>query len=194
MNAVMPATPNWLRWSEHTVTWSRDDHPPQVREPGKLALVVAPYVAGYKLTKVLMDGGSSINILYYDTFQRLRLKDSSLQPTSTVFHGIVPGRSAQPMGKITLGVTFGMEENFRSEFLCFEVVKFQSPYHALFGRTAFAKFMARPCYVYLQLKIPGPKGVITVYGDREKPIECEEGDAAFAESACAAEELKGYKS
>ena len=80
-----------------------------------------------------MDGGSSINILYYDTFQRLGLKDSSLQPTSTVFHGIVPGRSAQPVGKITLGVTFGTEENFRSEFLCFEVLKFQSPYHALFG-------------------------------------------------------------
>ena len=91
---MIPATPAWLRWSEYAVTWSRDDHPPQVREPGKLALVVAPYVAGYKLTKVPMDGGSSINILYYDTFQRLGLKDSSLQPTSTVFHGVVPGKSA----------------------------------------------------------------------------------------------------
>ena len=67
VNAIIPATPNWLRWSEHMVTWSHDDHPPQVREPGKLALVVAPYVGGYKLTKVLMDRGSSINILYYDT-------------------------------------------------------------------------------------------------------------------------------
>ena len=137
-----------------------------------------------------MDGGSSINIMYYDTFKRLGLTDSSLQRTTTIFHGIVPGKSAQPVGKITLEVTFGTEENFRSEFICFEVVKFQSPYHALFGRTTFTKFMARPCYVYLQLKIPGPKGVITVHGDREKAIECEEGDAAFEESACAAEELK----
>ena len=94
MNAVIPATPNWLKWSEHAVTWSRDDHPPQVREPGKLALVVAPYVAGYKLTKVLMDGGSSINIMYYDPFKRIGLMDSSLQHTTTVFHGIVPGKSA----------------------------------------------------------------------------------------------------
>ena len=45
-----------------------------------------------------------------------------------------------------------------------------------------------------KLKIPGPRGVITVHGDRENAIECEEGDAAFAESACAAEELKSYKS
>ena len=54
--------------------------------------------------------------------------------------------------------------------------------------------MARPCYVYLKLKMPGPKGVIAMHGDREKAIECEEGDASFAESACAVEELKAYKS
>ena len=35
----------------------------------------------------------------------------------------------------------------------FEVVKIKSPYHALFGRLAYARFMARPCYVYLKLKI-----------------------------------------
>ena len=42
--------------------WSREDHPPRVDNPGHMALVVAPQVGGYKFTKVLMDGGSSINI------------------------------------------------------------------------------------------------------------------------------------
>jgi hypothetical protein len=41
--------------------------------------------------------------------------------------------------------------------------------------------------------MPGPKGTITVDGDRKIALECEEGDAAYAESACAAEELKYYK-
>ena len=75
----------------------------------------------------------------------------------------------------------------------FEVVKIKSPYHALFGRLAYAKFMARPCYVYLQLKMPGHKGTITVHGSRKIALECEEGDAAYAESVCATEELKFYK-
>src|SRR5664279_2745589 len=98
VNAMPPAVPRWLNWSEQSITWSRVDHPPRVDEPGKLALVVAPQVAGYKLSKVLMDGGSSINILYYDTFKRMNLSEKQLHPTLTLFHGIVPGKSAKPHG------------------------------------------------------------------------------------------------
>ena len=74
--------------------WSREDHPPRVDNPGHLALVVAPQVGGYKITKVLMDGGISINIMYYETFRRMGLTDKSLKPSNTVFHGVVPGKSA----------------------------------------------------------------------------------------------------
>ena len=154
---------------------------------------MAPQVGGYKFTKVLMDGGSSINILYYETFRRMGLTDKSLKQSNTIFHGVVPGKSAYPVGKIELEVAFGDEYDSRAEKLTFEVVKIKSPYHALFGRPAYAKFMARPCYVYLQLKMPGYKGTITVHGSRKIALECEEGDAAYAESVCATEELKFYK-
>jgi hypothetical protein len=42
-----------------------------------------------------------------------------------------------------------------------------SQYYAILGRPAFARFMAVPHYAYLALKIPGPKGVITVKGSFE---------------------------
>ena len=76
---------------------------------------------------------------------------------------MVPGKSAYQVGKIALEVAFGDDHDSRSETLTFEVVKIRSPYHALFGRPAYAKFMARPCYVYLQLKMQGHKGTITVH-------------------------------
>ena len=193
VNAVEPAVPRYLRWSEQPIVWSREDHPPRVDNPGHLALVVAPQVGGYKFTKVLMDGGSSINILYYETFRRMGLIDKNLSQSNTIFHGVVPGKSAYPVGKIELEVAFGDEHNYRVEKLTFEVVKIRSPYHAIFGRPAYAKFMARPCYVYLQLKMPGHNGTITVHGSRKVALECEEGDAAYAESVCATEELKFYK-
>ena len=41
--------------------------------------------------------------------------------------------------------------------------------------------------------MPGHKGTITVHGSRKIALECEEGDAAYAESDCATEELKFYK-
>ena len=45
-------------------------------------------------------------------------------------------------------------------------------YHAILGRPAYVSFMARPCYVYLKLKMPGPKGVITITGNRQRAEEC----------------------
>ena len=54
-----------------------------VDNPGALALVVSPQVGGYTLDKVLMDGGSSINILYYETFLGMGLTQKKLQHSYT---------------------------------------------------------------------------------------------------------------
>ncbi|KAI5017179.1 hypothetical protein ZWY2020_037557 [Hordeum vulgare] len=110
-----PALPRYHHWSEQTISWSREDHPPRVDNPDDLALVVAPQVGGYTLSKVLMDGGSSINILYFDTFQRMNLLEKDLMPTTTVFHGIIPGKSSYPIGQVRLTVAFGTTSNYRNE-------------------------------------------------------------------------------
>ena len=61
-----------------------------------------------------------------------------------------------------LEVVFGSPDNFRREELIFDIVPFRSGYHALLGRTAFARFNAVPHYAYLELKMPGPCGVIII--------------------------------
>ena len=102
-----------------------------------------------------MDGGSSINIMYFDTFRRLKLLESMIEQTTCTFHGIVPGRKAFPIGKVTLPVTFDTLANYRTERITFELVNFRSPYHCVLGRQAFAKFMAASHYAYNMLKIQG---------------------------------------
>ena len=77
-------------------------------------------------------------------------------------------------------MVFGSPDNFRSEELIFDIVPFRSGYHALLGRTAFAKFNAVPHYAYLKLKMPGPRGVITVNGNTERSVRTEERTAALA--------------
>jgi hypothetical protein len=47
------------------------------------------------------------------------------------FYGVVPGKAAYPIGRVCLPVTFGTEENFRMEYLTFEVADFRSSYHAI---------------------------------------------------------------
>jgi hypothetical protein len=43
-------------------------------------------------------------------------------------------------------------------------------YHAILGRPTYAKFMAVPNYAYLKLKMPGPKGVITINTTFQHPM------------------------
>ena len=62
-------------------------------------------------------------------------------------------------------VTFGTLENYRTEFLRFEVASFDCGYNAIIGRPGLAKFMVIPHYSYMILKMPGPQGIITVRAD-----------------------------
>jgi hypothetical protein len=127
-----------------------------------------------------MDGGSSLNLLYQDTVRKMGIDPSRIKPTKTTFKGVIPGVEARCTGSITLEVVFGSPDNFRSEELIFDIVPFRSGYHALLGRTAFARFNAVPHYAYLKLKMPGPRGVITVNGNTERSLRTEEHTAALA--------------
>jgi hypothetical protein len=137
-----------------------------------------------------MDGGSSLNIMYVETLIKLGLTKTQLHHSAITFYGVVPGYQAKSLGSITLMVAFGDENNYREEPITFEVVPFKSTYHVIFSRPAFHSFHARPCYIYNQLKMPGPDGIITIYGSFRKAKECEDGEAAFAKAVFFGEEFK----
>ena len=67
------AVPSFLSWSESLITFDQRDHPSCVARPGRYPLVVDPIVCKKRLTKVLMDGGSGLNILYIDTLDAMRI-------------------------------------------------------------------------------------------------------------------------
>ena len=165
--------PRYLDWSREAITFDRDDHPDYVPNPGQYPLVVDPIVGNTRLTKVLMDGGSGLNILYVNTLELLELDQSRLRGGSAPFHGIVPGKRTRPLGRIDLPICFGTPSNYRKEILTFEVVGFKGTYHAILGRPCYAKFMAVPNYTYLKLKMSGPNGVITVESTYEHAYDCD---------------------
>ncbi|XP_066392747.1 uncharacterized protein [Miscanthus floridulus] len=109
-----------------------------------------------------MDGGSGLNIMYAQTLDEMGVDRMHLRPVQAPFHGVVPGRQAVPLGQIDLPVTFGDQSNYRTETLTFDVVGFLGTFHAILGQPCYVKFMAVPNYTYLKLKMPGPRGVITI--------------------------------
>jgi hypothetical protein len=139
---------------------------------------------------VLIDGGSSINLLYRSSMEKLGIPLAQLKPSRLTFHGIVPGHSCAPMGRVQLEVLFGKKGNSRREPIWFEVVDISSPYHALLGCPALAKFMAVPHYAYLKMKLPGPRGVITVSGYFKKSLACTKASSQLAEALVIAKEKR----
>ena len=105
---------------------------------------------------------------------------SRISQSNTTFKGVIPGIEASCTGSLVLEVEFGSPDNFRSEELFFDIAPFRSGYHALLGRTAFARFNAVPHYAYLKLKMPGPRGVIIVSRNTKRSLRAEECVAALA--------------
>jgi hypothetical protein len=74
---------------------------------------------------------------------------------------------------VVLPVTFGeARENYRTEYIKFEVADFKTFDHAILGIPAIAKFMAVPHYTYLVLKMPSPAGVLSLQGDLKISFDC----------------------
>jgi hypothetical protein len=165
--SIEPAVPTPLRWSDVPITFSRVDQWTSFFEPGRFPLVLKPVVAGSKLNKVLIDGGSGLNVLFTKTLKKMNLNITHMLTKSTSpVYSIIPGNAAIPLGSVVLPVTFGeTRDNYRTEQVKFEVADFEASYHAILGRPAIAKFMAVPHYTYLVLKMPSPAGVLSLQGD-----------------------------
>jgi hypothetical protein len=164
--------PASYRWSEHPITFTRADQWLNFDHPGKYPLLVDPVIRESRVKKVLVDGGSSINVTFPQTLQCLGVHLKELHESDTPFFGIVPTEGEYPLGHIYMLVTFGTPENYRTEFLRFEVANFDCGYNAIIGRLGLAKFMAIPHYTYMILKMPGPQGIITVRADFQGAAEC----------------------
>jgi hypothetical protein len=158
-------------------------------EPREVPVVVDPVTGNVRLTKILMDGGNNLNIIYAETLGLLLIDLSSIRAGTTPFHGIIPEKCVQPLVQLDLPVCFGTPSNFRSETLTFEVVGFRGTYHAVLGRPCYAKFMAVPNYPYLKLKMPGPNGVITVGPTYRHAYKCDMECVEYAEALAESEAL-----
>jgi hypothetical protein len=139
-------------------------------------------VVGSRLNKVLIDGGSGLNVLFTKTLKKMGLDITHmLTKGSSPFYGIVPGNAVIPLGSVVLPITFGESwDNYHTEYVKFEVADFETSYHAILGRPAIAKFMEVPHYTYLVLKMRSLAGVLSLQGDLRISHDCDTEDVEIA--------------
>jgi hypothetical protein len=90
-----------------------------ILDPGTYPLVVNPIVDGAFLPKTLIDGGSSLNIIFKETLRKMDLNFNKMTACDEPFYGLVPDNVVYPIGCVCLPVTFDTKENFRTEYPMF---------------------------------------------------------------------------
>ncbi|XP_027071601.1 uncharacterized protein [Coffea arabica] len=97
------------------------------------ALVIEVLTNSYIIKKVYVDPGNSVDVMYYRTFENLKLTREQLSPVRTPLVGF--GRHVvHPEGMVTLTVTVGHQPRYRTIPVNFVVARADSPYNLLMGR------------------------------------------------------------
>ena len=128
------------------------------------ALIVSIRVGDYNTHRVLVDNGSSTDILYYPTFQQMRIDRKRLIPTNAPLVGF-GGTRVFPLGIITLSVTVGNYPQQITKDVTFLMVNYSSTYNAILRRPTFNSWKTVTSTYHLMIKFPTDYGVGELRGN-----------------------------
>ena len=156
--------------NEQAITFTEEDAE-RIHHPHDDAIVITLLIADYTTRRVLVDNGSSVDILYFLAFQQMRLGRDRLRPVSSPLVGF-GGMKVQPVGTITLPVVVGAYPQQITKDVNFPVVDYSSSYNAIIGRLTLNSWKAVTSTYHLSVKFPIKHGVGQVQGDQIAVREC----------------------
>ncbi|XP_026458861.1 uncharacterized protein LOC113359443 [Papaver somniferum] len=148
------------RWMSAPMTFDYEDIEEDMEDHNDFLVPTLP-VAGCNIRKILIDGGSSVNVLFYDTFKRMELNEEKLMYSYYTIYGF-NGAPTKTLGDIVLQVDAGpMKVDTR-----FSVVDAHSPYKAIIGRRWVHKLKGVAATYHQYLRFPTPEGIMEIKGDQ----------------------------
>ena len=155
---------------EQSITFT-DEDAIRIHHPHDYVIVITLLIADYTTRRVLVDNGSSANILYYPAFQQMNLGWDQLRPVHSPLVGF-GGMKGQPVGIIMLPVVVGAYSQQVTRNINFLVVDCSSSYNAIIGRPTLNNWKAVTSTYHLSIKFPTEYGVGEVQGDQLATREC----------------------
>ena len=143
----------------------------RIHYPHDDALVVSLQVGDYNLHRVLVDNGSSADILYYPAYQQMKISKEQLIPTNTPLVGF-GGAKVFPLGAVALAVTAGDYPQQVTKEVTFLVVDHSSAYNAIIGRPTLNAWKAATSTYHLMIKFPTEHGIGELRGNQIAAREC----------------------
>jgi hypothetical protein len=162
-----------MRWSDVDISFEPKDHLETELSDRNLPFVIKLPIGRHKVAKTLIDNGASLNLIMRKTFIEMGLNLKDLTPVHDMFHEVILGQLSTPIRRIDLEVSCGIGDNKRKEMLTFEVASFNLRYNCILRRPFLLKFMVIIHTAYAIMKVPSPKGVITIKVNQRDALACE---------------------
>ena len=153
-----------------TITFSDSDLE-GCQHPHDDPLVIKGFVANKTIHRVLVDNGSSADIIFASDFDKMGIEREKLEPTSTHLRGF-SGEKVLPLGSIQLVLTLGDPPCQATTTVWFLIVDAPSAYNVLLGRPSLNAIKAIPSTYHMVIKFPTANGVCMVRGDQRVAKEC----------------------
>ncbi|XP_035833022.1 uncharacterized protein LOC110876791 [Helianthus annuus] len=129
-------------------------------------LIISAAVGDYNMRRILLDTGSSEDIIYEHCFNRMQPEDKKLlESVQAPIKGFT-GEKVDPIGQITFPVTFGHAPRERTILLTFLVVRAESYHNVIIGRFTLGKLDVVVSTARGFMKFPTPRGIATIYRDK----------------------------
>jgi hypothetical protein len=104
-------------------------------------MVIITHIDKRDVTRVLVDTGSQVEILFLSAFEQMGFDRKQLKEASKPLYSF-GGRKIMPIGSVSLLVSFTSLHNTRTEDITFDVVEMNYPYNAMFRRGLINTFEA----------------------------------------------------
>ena len=153
-----------------TITFSDSDLE-GCQHPHDDPLVIRAIVANTTVHLVLVDNGSSVDIIFALAFDKMGIGREKLEPVSTHLRGF-SGEKVLPLGSIQLVLTLGEPPCQATTTARFLIVDAPSAYNMLLGISSLNAIKVVPSTYHLVIKFPTIHGVGTVRGDQRVAREC----------------------
>ena len=134
-------------------------------------LVIRVVVANKTIHRVLVDNGSSADIIFASTFDKMGIGREKPKPVSTHLRGF-SGEKVLPLGSIQLVLTLGDPPCQATTAVKFLIVDAPSAYNMLLGRPSLNAIKAIPFAYHMVIKFPTTGGIGMVQGDQRVAREC----------------------
>ncbi|GFZ18414.1 hypothetical protein Acr_27g0001530 [Actinidia rufa] len=152
------------------ITFSNDDLR-GLHLPHDDALVVSAVIANFNVQRILIDSGSSADILFISAFEK-----NENWAGQVAYFPYPPDRIWRkydaPPGMDQLPITLGTEPHQTTVWQDFIVVDCPSPYNAILGRPTLGGIKAITSTYHLKIKFPALTGIGEVKGDQKVARQC----------------------